>query len=63
MKFERDRKIVRQATNLIIDMVNEGALDARQVLEATLGWLNDEDVEEMATANQFLEYTDEDEDE
>ena len=42
MKFERDRKIVRQATNLIIDMVNEGALDARQVLEATLGWLNDE---------------------
>ena len=53
---------VRQATRALLDLVDDGTLDARQALAAALGWMTDDEVEDMATANAFLEYEDEDED-
>ena len=61
MFFTRDHTQVRQATIAILEMVDDGILDARTALSAALGWMSDDEVEEMATANQFLEYPDEDE--
>ena len=60
--FTRIPGEVRQATLALLDLVDEGVLDAREVLSAALGWMNDDEVEDMATANAFLEYEDEDED-
>lgn len=60
MLFTRDHIQIRQATNTILEMVDDGILDARTALSAALGWMSDEEVEEMATANEFLEYPDED---
>lgn len=60
MLFTRDHIQIRQATNTILEMVDDGILDARTALSAALGWMSDDEVEEMATTNQFLEYPDED---
>ena len=56
--FTRVPGEVRQATLAVLELVDEGVLDARQALAAALGWMSDDDVEEMATENAFLEYED-----
>lgn len=62
MIFTRDHRELRQATLTILEMVDEGMLDARDALAAAFGYMTDDEVEDMAVANQFMEYADDDDD-
>ena len=50
----------RETTNRLLEMVDEGALDARTLALACLKYMSEDVVEDMAKANEFL--TDEEED-
>ena len=61
MKFERNYGEVRQAHCALLEAIDVGMLDAKTVLEAALGWMNDSEIEELAFVNGFFEANDEDE--
>jgi hypothetical protein len=52
---------VRKATNKIIEMVDEGLLNPRDVLLMALKWMSEDDVKEMAEANELFEEENDDE--
>jgi hypothetical protein len=62
MFYGFDHRKVRPATNRLIDMMDEGMIDARAVADMALSWLSEHDVAEMMKANDIIEQ-DEDEDE
>ena len=51
----------RPATNRLIDMMDEGLIDARAVADMALSWLSESSVHEMMLANDLVETEDEDE--
>ena len=51
----------RTYTNKLIELVEEGVLDSIQVLKAALNWHSDHDIGEMAEANEFILFEEEDE--
>ena len=54
---------VREATNKILDMVDEGILDKDMVIMACLKYMSEDDVADMAHCNEFfLNEDDEEED-
>ncbi len=62
MFYGFDHRKTRPATNRLIDMMDEGLIDARAVADMCLSWLSEHDVAEMMKANDLVE-RDEDEDE
>jgi hypothetical protein len=54
---------VRDATNRIYEMMDEGILDPRTVAEACLQAMSEDDVARMAHAEEFFDYDEDDEDE
>lgn len=54
---------VRKATRLVMEAMDEGALDPRTVADMALNWLSEAEVEEMARQNDLLFILDDDEDE
>jgi hypothetical protein len=52
---------MREATNRILELVEEGMLDRDTVIMACLKYMSEDDVSDMAHANEF--FLDEDEDE
>jgi len=52
---------MREATNRILELVEEGLLDRDTVIMACLKYMSEDDVSDMAHANEF--FLDEDEDE
>jgi hypothetical protein len=52
---------VRQATDKILDMVDEGILDKDMVIMACLKYMSEDDVADMAHCNEFF-LNEEDED-
>lgn len=44
----------RKTTNKILEMVDEGLVDARDVLLMALKWMSEDDVKAMAKANELL---------
>ena len=52
---------MRDATNRILELVEEGMLDRDTVIMACLKYMSEDDVADMAHANEF--FLDEDEDE
>jgi len=55
---------VREATNKILEMVDDGILDKDMVIMACLKYMSEDDVADMAHCNEFfLNEEDEDEDE
>jgi hypothetical protein len=52
---------MREATNRILELVEEGLLDRDAVIMACLKYMSEDDVADMAHANEF--FLDEDEDE
>jgi len=55
---------MREATNRILELVEEGLLDRDTVIMACLKYMSEDDVSDMAHANEFfLDEEDEDEDE
>jgi len=53
---------IRPATTKLIDMMDEGLIDARAVADMALSWLSESDVHEMMLANDLVEDEAEDED-
>ena len=53
----------RPATNKLIDMMDEGLIDARAVADMALSWLSESSVHEMMLANDIVEEEPEDEEE
>jgi hypothetical protein len=54
---------MREATNRILELVEEGLLDRDTVIMACLKYMSEDDVADMAHANEFFLDEDEDEDE
>ena len=52
---------IRPATTKLIDMMDEGLIDARAVADMCLGWLSESSVHEMMLANDLVEDEAEDE--
>ncbi len=55
-----DHRKVRPATNRLIDMMDEGLIDARADADVALSWLSEHDVAEMTKANDLVEQDEED---
>jgi hypothetical protein len=51
----------RETTNKLLEMIDEGMLDARVLALACLKYMSEDDVKDMAHANEFLEEEEEDE--
>ena len=54
---------MREATNRILELVEEGMLDRDAVIMACLKYMSEDDVSDMAHANEFFLDEDEEEDE
>jgi len=52
--------MTREATTKILEMVEEGVLDRDQVIMACLKYMSEDDVADMAHANEFFYEEDED---
>lgn len=48
--------MTREATNQILDMIDEGILDRDTVIMACLKYMSEDDVADMARANEFFEH-------
>ena len=46
--------MVREATNKILEMVEEGVLDRDTVIMACLKYMSEDDVADMAHCNEFF---------
>ena len=57
-----DHRKVRPETNRLIDMMDEGLIDARAVADMALSWLSESDVKAMMQANDIPTTDQEDED-
>ena len=53
--------MIREYTNKIIEMAEEGIIDWEDIARAALNWMSEDDVRDMAYDNMFLEDEDEDE--
>ncbi len=58
-----DHRKTRPETNRLIDMMDEGLIDARAVADMALSWLSEHDVAEMMKANDLVEQDEDEEDE
>ena len=52
---------MRPATSRLIDMMDNGEIDARAVADMALSWLSESSVAEMMLANDLVEDEEEDE--
>ena len=50
--------MARKFTTQLMDMIDEGLLSEEAVLNACLSWMSEDDVREMMFANDFVEDTD-----
>ncbi len=46
---------VRQATNRLLELVDEGLLDPRTVILACVGYMSEDDVADMCRMNEFFD--------
>lgn len=49
----RSNHPVREATNKVLEMVDNGILNPRDVLLMALKWMSEDDVKEMCKANEI----------
>ena len=52
---------VRKSTNKILEMIDECVLDPKYVVLMCLKWMSEDDVAEMAEANELFKEDEEDE--
>jgi hypothetical protein len=62
MPFDSYTK-VRPATTRLLEMMDEGLIDARAVADMALSWLSESEVHEMMLANDLVEDEPEEEEE
>jgi len=53
---------MRNYTNMLLDMIDEGVIDRDLVITACLKYMSEDDVQDMMEANEFIEEQYEDED-
>lgn len=53
----------RKATNKILEMIDEGILNPRDVALMALKWMSEDEVKAMAEANELFEKDDEEDEE
>ena len=53
---------MREATNKILEMVEDGILDRDTVIMAALKYMSEDEVADMARANEFFDLEEEEED-
>ena len=56
------RSNTREATNKVLEMVDNGILNPRDVLLMALKWMSEDDVKEMAEANELFKEDEDEED-
>jgi hypothetical protein len=56
---EMSSSMIRQNTNTLLELVEEGILDKDAVIRACLMWMSDRDVGEMAEQNELFPTYDE----
>lgn len=56
-----NKTAVREYTNKILEMIDQGLLSAQTVAEACLSYMSEDEVEDMARSNDFLYEEDEEE--
>ena len=44
---------VRKATNKVLEMIDEGLLDPKDIVMMCLKWMSEDDVKEMCKANEI----------
>ena len=54
---------VRPATSKLLDMMDEGLIDARTVADMALSWLSESDVADMMRANDIIDEEEEEDEE
>lgn len=54
LKFTTAGAYMRQATNKVLEMIDEQLLDPMDVLKSCLSYMSDDDVEDMAIINEFF---------
>lgn len=52
--------MVRECTNELIELLDEGVIDAEQLAINLLGWLSEDEVKEFAERNGYLVEEEED---
>jgi hypothetical protein len=55
--------MVREYTNKLLELIEEGVLDTETVLNACLSYMSEADVQDMAEYNDFIEEEEEDDEE
>ena len=53
--------MTREATNKILEMIDEGMLDRDTVIMAALKYMSEDDVADMAHANEFFMFEEDEE--
>ena len=51
----KNERVSRKVTCKILDMMDEGAIDPRTLVEMCLSWMSESDVAEMAARNDLFE--------
>lgn len=59
----RDARMSRKATTQLLEMVDEGLIDKDSLIADLLGWMSEDEVAEFARRNDYIQDTEEDEDE
>jgi len=55
--------MTRQYTNQLLEMIDNGILDAETVLRSCLSYMSEAEVQDMAESEEFIEEEEEDEEE
>lgn len=50
---DSSRHDIRKTTNKVLEMIDEGLLDPKQVVLMCLKWMSEEEVKEMCKANEL----------
>lgn len=58
-----DHAKVRPATCKLLDMMDDGLIDARAVADMALSWLSEDSVKQMMLANDIVDSEEDEEDE
>lgn len=53
--------MAREATNKLLEMIDEGLLDRDTVILACVGYMSEDDVADMCRVNEFVDEDEEDE--
>lgn len=62
-RWQNDYRPVRAATNKVLEMIDEGLINPRDLVVMCLKWMSEDDVEEMCKANEiYLDEEDEEDD-